>query len=459
MYNNIKHLARDYIMNRKKIIYLIRDDLRIADNPALLNAARDGQVLIIFIHDQYKAKPRGEAFNWWTYQSLEKLDEEFRSKYNCQIHYYSGKSLLILKQLVIENQIDQIYLNQAFDSDSLKLEDELGSICQKFPANLLRHPEEILNESGKFYKVFTAFWRKAVNISVRDVIESPKNIDHILPINQGLSLDQIHLLPEHSWHQKLHHYWQPGENEARKLLDDFINSNINDYRRNRDFPALQATSKLSPYLAHGEISVVEIWHKINRLNLLDGNEGITCYLTELGWREFSYSLLYHLPSMANEPIKAEFNKFAWEDNPQNLAKWQQGLTGYPIVDAGMRELWETGWMHNRIRMIVGSFLTKDLLIKWQEGERWFWNCLVDADYASNPASWQWVAGCGCDAAPFFRIFNPTTQGRRFDPQEQYTRKWIMELTSTSAAGQNYPSPIIEHSLARKLALIRYKEIG
>ena len=236
--------------------------------------------------------------------------------------------------------------------------------------------------------------------------------------------------------------------------------NIKEYRNNRDYPAHASTSKLSPYLAHGEISAAQIWHKINKFNLLDSCESIDCYLAELGWREFSYNLLYHLPHMIDLPIKPEFRKFNWENDPALLSQWKKGLTGFPLVDAGMRQLWETGWMHNRVRMIVGSFLTKDLLIKWQEGEQWFWNCLVDADYASNPASWQWVAGCGCDASPFFRIFNPLTQANKFDPEEKYIKTWIKELADTHPPEQksSYPSFIVDHSKARTRALVRFKEI-
>lgn len=436
-----------------KLIYLIRDDLRINDNPALSAAALDGSVMIVFIHDTYQMKPRGQAFNWWTYHSLKKLELNLKDRYGVQINYYRGNASDLLHKLAQENQIERIYLNQAFDPDARALETSLGSLCKIFTANLLHHPNSTLNESGQFYKVFTAYWRKISTFSVRPTISPPQKIEQVIPLSKSSNLDQINLLPTGSWHQKFHRHWNPGEESAKAVLDDFLKNHLHLYRRGRDYPALQTTSRLSPYLAHGEISVVEIWHKINSVCCLEENSNVDSYLSELGWREFSYNLLYHLPKLADENAKSQFNNFKWEENPQHLEKWQKGLTGYPLVDAGMRELWETGWMHNRVRMIVGSFLTKDLLLQWQEGEKWFWDCLVDADYASNPASWQWVAGCGYDAAPYFRIFNPITQAAKFDPGGNYIKKWIKDLSP-----KHYPPYMVDHQKARKRALVRSKEI-
>jgi deoxyribodipyrimidine photo-lyase len=452
-------------MNTRKLIYLIRDDLRISDNPALSAAAREGHLMLVFIHDPYKIKPRGAAFNWWTYKSLQILETNFREKYNCQIHYYVGNTVDILQKLVAENAIDAIYCNQAFDTDAINTEKTLGKLCKTFAPNLLHHPADILNESGLFYKVFTAYWRKAITLHVEPPICSPRYINSINPKTPAMDLNQINLLPQNNWYQKFDEYWKPGEDEAQKLLDDFIAKNLYQYQLHRDCPSDNATSKLSPYLAHGEISVRDIWQKISLLNILDQDTNITSYCTELGWREFSYNILYHMPSMSDTPLKSNFSKFDWRQHREHLEKWQKGCTGYPIVDAGMRQLWSSGWMHNRVRMIVGSFLTKDLLIKWQEGEKWFWDCLVDADYASNPASWQWVAGCGYDAAPYFRIFNPITQAKRFDPYASYISKWVQELRDIDYQlihqeqyGSRYMPYIVNHKEARCEALMRYKEI-
>jgi deoxyribodipyrimidine photo-lyase len=300
--------------------------------------------------------------------------------------------------------------------------------------------------------------------------------------NYSHNIDNLKLIPQSNWHQKLLKYWVFKEDEILKNLENFIQLRITNYKKQRDFPAINATSKLSPYLHFGAISTRYIFNKVRNYqkihNQID-NSDINHFLSEIGWREFSYNLLFNFKELPQKNFNAKFDKFPWYENKEILNKWQKGLTGYPIIDAGMRELWNTGWMHNRVRMIVGSFLVKDLLINWREGEKWFWDCLVDADIASNAASWQWISGSGADAAPYFRIFNPTLQSKKFDNDGNYIRKWLPELSKLSnklihepsqanifelkdaniELGKNYPAPIIDHKKARDMALMAFKSLS
>ena len=293
------------------------------------------------------------------------------------------------------------------------------------------------------------------------------------PVSQ--TIDKLKLIENKSWPIKFHNYWEPGSKKAKEKLEIFKSDARHDYNINRDIPSIEGTSKLSPHLRFGEISPKEV---LNSINHIEENDGINVYKSEIIWREFSHNLLWYFPNIHNTPIKNEFEKFEWDNNEANLIAWKKGLTGYPIVDAGMRELWATGWMHNRVRMIVASFLTKHLLLPWQLGEEWFWDTLLDADPASNTSGWQWVSGCGADAAPYFRIFNPIIQGEKFDPDGNYIKKFIPELNklpkkfihepwkadsailknSDIKLGDTYPNPIVDHKFARERALNKYAEL-
>jgi deoxyribodipyrimidine photo-lyase len=281
-------------------------------------------------------------------------------------------------------------------------------------------------------------------------------------------LDALGLLPTIPWDASFHDHWRPGEAGAQERLDSFLSEAVTGYHTQRDRPDCDGTSRLSPHLHFGEISPRQVWHALGRRT----SRGAETFRTELGWREFAHHVLYHFPHTPEAPLRTQFERFPWDSNPRLLRAWQRGRTGYPIVDAGLRELWATGWMHNRVRMIVGSFLTKDLLISWRVGARWFWDTLVDADLANNTLGWQWVSGCGADAAPYFRIFNPAAQGERFDPQGDYVRRWVPELARLPARwihrpwtaptgeldaagvrlGSEYPEPALDHALARRKAL-------
>ena len=280
-------------------------------------------------------------------------------------------------------------------------------------------------------------------------------------------------MPTIPWAAGLRKNWTPGEKGAQKLLARFLDDSLMRYPEDRNHPAVVGSSRLSPYLHFGEISPRQIWHAVHKHATRHRQPGLLhgadVYLKEIGWREFAHHLLYHFPKTPADPLRPAFEKFPWRKNKEALRRWQKGMTGYPIVDAGMRELWATGWMHNRVRMIVGSFLVKDLLLAWQEGARWFWDTLVDADLANNTLAWQWVAGCGADAAPYYRVFNPTLQGEKFDAEGSYVRKWVPELKNVpakfihkpwtlKARPAGYPEPIVDHGAARTHALAAFRQI-
>ncbi|MGY9016449.1 MAG: cryptochrome/photolyase family protein, partial [Rhodospirillales bacterium] len=359
-----------------------------------------------------------------------------------------------------------------------------GIEARSFNATLLREPWEVNTQKGCPYKVFTPFWRalRALGEPIQPKL-APVRIQAPSIFPQSDELKAWGLLPTApDWAGSLRNTWKPGEEAALSRLGDFIDSAVFDYQDKRNLPGVSGTSRLSPHLHFGEISPRQIWTAVVSSALArTGNPmpgSVETYLSEIAWREFSYHLLFHFPELPSEPIRNEFAYFQWRDDPEGLSAWKRGLTGFPIVDAGMRQLWATGWMHNRVRMIVASFLVKDLLIDWRIGGEWFWDTLVDADLASNSASWQWVAGCGADAAPYFRVFNPILQGAKFDPNGAYVREWVPELAKLSdrlihapwtakpieladagiELGLDYPSPIVDHAIARVRALERYKEI-
>jgi deoxyribodipyrimidine photo-lyase len=322
--------------------------------------------------------------------------------------------------------------------------------------------------------VFTPFYKNAVAElpSPRTPLPVPSKIDFYPENVSRLTINGLKLLPNHPWSEKLTPYWQMGEDNAHQRLEDFIDEGLNHYKQGRDFPALNNVSRLSPHLHFGEVSPHQVWHAAR---LAEPSKDQEHFMRELGWREFSYHLLYHFPDLPEKNFNNRFDRFPWKENNEFLKRWQQGQTGFPLVDAGMRELWQTGYMHNRVRMVVGSFLVKNLLLHWHHGEAWFWDTLLDADLANNSASWQWVAGCGADAAPYFRIFNPCTQGEKFDPQGKYTRKFVPELAKLPdkylyhpwdapaevlkeagiTLGETYPEPMVDLKASRDRALAAY----
>lgn len=348
-----------------------------------------------------------------------------------------------------------------------------GIKAESFKGNLLHEPWEIKSGNGGYYKVFTPYWKAVLREpDIPPALPVPEKMTPFQGALDSLDLEDLSLLPtKPDWGSKMSAYWSPGSGGAREALDDFLDGPVDTYKDDRNVPSKTGTSRLSPHLAFGEISPRQIWH-ITKDRTDNGDK----FLSEIGWREFSYTLLFYNPKLASDNFKPNFDAFEWGGSEENLIRWQKGLTGYPFVDAGMRELWATGWQHNRVRMVTASFLIKHLLTNWRDGEAWFWDTLLDADPANNAASWQWVAGSGADASPYFRIFNPFTQGQKFDPSGEYVRRWIPEIARLPdkfihtpweapklvllEAGVNlgvtYPEPIIDHKFARERALEAYK---
>lgn len=455
--------------NINPIIVLFRQDLRLKDHPALTYACKTGQPIIplYILDDGTPGKWKmGGASRWWLHHSLLSLSHRFQER-GSQLFLYRGDTVEILSDLIQKHQAAAIFWNRCYEPYSLQLEQKLKNLLpasQSFNGSLLFEPWEILNKQHQPFKVFTPFWTQCREVeSIDDPLPEPDRIN-TKSIESDL-LDSWNLLPKHpDWSEGLRKNWDVGEKAAHAALEHFINQSLQTYDHDRDIPALDSTSSLSPHLHFGEISPRQVFHRAKNIPKSDK------FLSQLGWREFSYYQLYHFPQLSEQPWRPEFSRFPWEENPIFLQRWQKGETGYPIVDAGMRQLWKTGWMHNRVRMICASFLVKDLFLPWQEGAEWFWDTLVDADLANNSASWQWVAGCGFDAAPFFRIFNPTLQGEKFDPDGLYIKRWIPELAKVPIsfihepwkAGADlklgYPNPIVDHNQSRKRALEAFKKI-
>lgn len=459
-------------MAQHKTIHWFRQDLRLSDNPALCDAARQGEVLPLYILEDNN--DMGAASRWWLHTSLEKLNESLKGN----LVILKGDPLTVLKMLIKEHNINEVYWNRCYEPWRIErdkgIKEEL-KVCKSFNGSLLWEPWEIKNKEGEPYKVFTPFYRKGCLAAhpPRDPLSAP----HMKFIKKdGLRPSDLNLLPKIPWNKQLEPHWDIGEQGAQKRLNLFLEDKINDYKEGRNFPAQDLTSRLSPHLHFGEISPNQVWYAARHAG---DDQNIDCFCSELGWREFSYSLLYHHPTLPHQNLHSKFDTFPWRVSPADLKAWQKGQTGIPIVDAGMRELWQTGYMHNRVRMIVASFLIKNLLIDWRLGEAWFWDCLVDADLPNNSASWQWVAGSGADAAPYFRIFNPVTQGQKFDPEGTYTKKYVPELERIPlkylfnpweapekdllkagvTLGSNYPKPLVDLAASRIRALLAFKSLS
>ena len=419
-----------------------RQDLRLRDNPALHAAVQRGEPIIpiyIWSPEDDGDWPPGAASRWWLHQSLNALDESLR-RHGSRLILAEGRAHTVLKPLIAQTKATAVYWNRRYEPAAIacsatveKSLRELGVNAESFNSALLAEPHEILNLSGAPYRVYTPYRRRMLHdldpaqpLPVPAKLAAPKQWPKSLP------LDSLGLLPKIKWYTTMAQVWQPGEAGAHSRLEKFLANGLTSYSTARDRPDQRGTSGLSPHLHFGEIGPRQIWHAL-------GPKGrSSTFLHELIWREFAYHLLYHFPQTTTRPLRPEFAGFPWRKNARFLRAWQCGRTGVPMVDAGMRELWATGVMHNRVRMVVGSFLVKNLLQPWQDGASWFWDTLVDADLAANTLNWQWVAGSGADAAPYFRIFNPVTQGERFDPEGDYVRKWVPELAALPAPSIHAP---------------------
>ncbi|MGP1255729.1 MAG: cryptochrome/photolyase family protein [Kiloniellales bacterium] len=466
-----------------------RQDLRLSDNPALAAAvARGGPVVPFYLLDDETpgSWTMGGASRWWLHHSLQSLSADLAAK-GARLILRRGAAAEAIPTVAEEIGAATVLWNRCYEPWAVPRDTALkerlkaaGLAVDSFSASLLQEPWTVQTGAGKPYTVFSPFWRAIRDRDVPRPLATPGE----MASPEGIASDRLEdwqLLPQRpDWAGGLRDSWTPGEQAAQERLADFLDERVDLYAEERNRPDIDGTSGLSPYLHWGEISPRQIWHATHHRLSAEGaaSKGAWSFLSEVGWRDFSYHLLFHWPSLMDETWKENFKAFPWRENPDGLRAWCRGQTGFPIVDAGMRQLWHTGWMHNRVRMIVGSFLIKDLMIHWQEGERWFWDTLVDADAASNGASWQWVAGCGADAAPYFRIFNPMTQGEKFDPSGDYTRKWVPEVAELPdrylhrpweapeevlakagvRLGETYPEPIVDHSVARQAALAAFENI-
>ena len=466
------------------IIVWFRQDLRVADNPALAQAtAADAPVIPLYVlgdRTQGEWGIRGAA-RWWLHRSLQSLAASL-TDLGSPLLLRHGDAGQVIPRLVEETGARAVYWNRCYEPHAIardsKIKESLdatGIEAKSFNAALLFEPWTIATGTGGPYKVFTPFWRACTSgTPPAEPVDAPKTLTPPDPWPPGDTLDDWHLLPTSpDWAESFGEHWTPGERQAQKSLDTFLTDRMAFYPEGRDRPGEALTSRLSPHLHFGEIGPRQIWQAIDRRKT-----GAEKFLAEIGWREFAHHLLFHFPAIHEENLRRAFDGFPWRDDADGLKAWQRGRTGYPIVDAGMRQLWRTGWMHNRVRMIAASFLIKDLLIDWREGEKWFWDTLVDADLANNAAGWQWVAGSGADAAPFFRIFNPVTQGEKFDPDGAYVRKFVPEIAALPdkwihhpwdapndvlksagiTPGNTYPHPIVDHKAARQRALAAFKAI-
>lgn len=469
------------------VLLWFREDLRLADNPALHAAVSgDGPVTAIYVLDEESRGPRamGGASRWWLSRSLKSLAADCAA-IGLPFAVRTGKSAEMVAEAASEAGVGRVVWNRRYCAPEIAIDTQIkdaltkdGYEVESFNGRLLREPWEVRSKAGDPMKVFSAYWRAAtasgeprapIAKPTKAKIEAGKAL-------AGVSIESLGLEPTRpDWAGGLRDAWEPGEAGARKELKRFLEDGLKGYGHNRDRPDIEATSRMSPHLRFGEVTPHQLWHAVEQARIEQPATGsdVEKFRSELGWREFSYHLLFYNPELATKNFQPRYDDFPWQPpKPSHRKAWRKGLTGFPIVDAGMRQLWTTGWMHNRVRMIVASFLIKDLLIDWREGEDWFWDTLVDADPANNAASWQWVAGSGADAAPYFRVFNPFTQGQKFDPKGDYVRAFVPELAKMPEKwihtpweapdevlaragvelGKDYPRPIVDHGKAREAAL-------
>ena len=465
-------------------IFWIREDFRIENNPALSFATQNHDTVIaLYIYNNNDFDNKREAQKWWVFKSLETLKKEL-SDYKINLEIVKGDELEIFSKFNKKDKLS-VYWNKIYEPDVIAKGKKIRELFIKneinykyFKGNILNEFQDITKNDGTPFKVFTPFWRNAEQVYLNQPPSKnyivKKKIKKIKYFKK--CIEPIDILPKKNWYKKFEKYWKVSENDSKKILKNLIENKIKDYGTSRDIPSIEGTSKLSPYIKHGQIHVGSIWKKCSEIK--SKGIGYRKYINELGWREFSHSLINYFPEFLKGNFRKEFDKFPWAKNEKFLKAWKKGMTGYPIVDAGMRELYETGWMHNRIRMVVGSFLVKHLRINWTEGEKHFRNCLLDFNKANNVAQWQWVAGCGADAAPYFRIFNPILQGEKFDKEGNYVKKWVPELKNVpnkfihkpwemelkyqeaikTIIGKDYPGPIVVHEKARAAALEAFQSL-
>lgn len=474
----------------RPVIVWFRDDLRLSDHPALAAAARTGRPLLcVFVLDEVSAgiRPHGGASRWWLAQSLRSLQRSL-SAAGADLVLRRGAAAAIITELAQHSGAEAVYFNDIAMTAHRAVAAELTARCaaigiavHQHLGDLLAAPEAIRNKDGRGLKVFTPFWKRLLALGAPpQPLAAPDRLT-AAPAQGSDHLEAWQLEPSTpDWAGGLRASWQPGEAGAHQALQTFLDNAVAGYATERDRPDRDATSRLSPHLRFGEISPRQIWHAARFAAAAQPaiSADVDKFLSELGWRDFCRHLLFDHPELMTRNLQPAFDRFPWRSDAAALRAWQRGLTGYPIVDAGMRELWQTGTMHNRVRMVVASFLVKHLLIDWRDGEQWFWDTLVDADPGSNPGNWQWVAGCGADAAPYFRVFNPIMQGEKFDPNGDYVRRFVPELARLPAAiihqpwtatplelasagvtiGKNYPAPIVDHRLGRERALAAYATV-
>ncbi|MFT5132208.1 MAG: deoxyribodipyrimidine photo-lyase [Gammaproteobacteria bacterium] len=464
------------MIKQDTIIHWFRQDLRLRDNPALLAATRAGKVLPVYILDDENAAEHrlGAASRWWLHHSLSSLNQSLKSN----LRVFKGDAETILGQLIDELGISAVYWNRCYEPWRIKRDKNIKERLTKkdirvetFNGSLLWEPWQLLKKDATPYRVFTPFYRNGclAQPAPREPQLEPETLNLLNIGKNSCTIESLELLPAIAWDKQLQTHWTIGEDAAHDRLATFLEDGIRHYKEGRDLPAQPFVSRLSPSLHFGELSPNQVWYAARGCG---DDRNIEHFCSELGWREFAHSLLYYFPDLPSKNLQVKFNAFPWRKDDKSLVAWQKGLTGYPIVDAGMRELWQTGLMHNRVRMIAGSFLVKNLLLHWQHGERWFWDCLVDADLANNSAGWQWIAGCGADAAPYFRIFNPVIQGEKFDKDGEYTRRFVPELAklpnkylfspwlapeqvleeANVKLGNNYPHAIVDLKFSRERAL-------
>lgn len=472
------------------VLYWIRNDLRLADNPALTAAvASGGAVVPVFIWSPEEEGnwSAGGATRAWLEQSLAALSEAYAAC-GARLVIRRGATVETLLALCVDCGAEAVFASRRYEPAALHQEAavrdglrERGITLKVYNGSLLNAPTEVATQMGEPYKVFTPYYKSCLNREpIPAPYPAPERIHAPVQWPKSLNVSELGLTPDHPWVAKMTRHWKIGEAGALERLQAWAEGSVTDYGAQRDLPAEAGTSTLSPYLHFGEVSPRQIWHTVKACAAVRGGDGgsVEPYIRQLYWREFAHHLLYHFPHTPEAPLKELFGRFPWVIDDGLLSRWQRGQTGYPFVDAGMRELWETGWMHNRVRMVVASFLVKDLKIHWRAGADWFWDTLFDADLANNSLGWQWVAGCGADAAPYFRVFNPVTQGMKFDGAAAYVRRWVPELAALPdkyihcpweqgpielashgvTLGKDYPHPMVNHDEARKSALAIYDEL-
>ncbi len=484
------------MFDKKKIVIVwFNHDLRVRDNSALTHAVDNFDIIIpVYIHDQSEKffRATGAASCWWLHHSLKSLEKSLATL-GLSLSIFQGQTAAVLRHIVEKTKAEALVYNFSTDKHNPFCRSQISNLlhdlnCQEtvFFDQFLYCPDSVHPQNSHYYQVFGAFYRACQLIgSPPAPIPAPNKKKASKTVSDGAcSIDDLRLVPRNpDWAAPFSTMWTPGENTALIKADSFCEQGVFSYNRQRDFPCLDASSQLSPHLHFGEISIRTLWHKTNvqlpRCPTIEHEEEVQSYIRQLMWREFYGHLLYHNPHLQTEPMNKTFKKFEWKEIDGTLLKaWKTGNTGYPIIDAGLRQLWQTGWMHNRVRMIVSSFFVKHLRFDWHEGEAWFWDTLVDANLANNVGGWQWIAGCGADAAPYFRIFNPVLQSQKFDVQGTYIKQWVPELKKLSNKyihapweaprdvleqalidlGEDYPYPIVDSDKARKEALLAYEEM-